>query len=131
MDYGKRLRELRNSKYLSANALGRMVDLDQTMIYKIERNEAKPSLDSLERICSALDVTMAEFFADNPTEAANVTIRSVTSDDAELLEFRKELEEREDLQRFFRQLKSLSPQTLKRVIRYIKMVEEEEAKDNL
>lgn len=127
MDYGKRLRELRSSSGLSANKLGRSADLDQTMIYKIERGEAIPSLPALERICSALNITMQDFFAGDTTEAANLAIRDALEDDAELLEFWTELEQREELKLLFRQTKSLSPATIKRIIKYIKMVEDEEA----
>lgn len=62
MDYGKRLKELRTKAGLSANALAKQVDLDPTTIYKIEGGTSKPSLDSLERICEIVGVTMAEFF---------------------------------------------------------------------
>ena len=54
-------------------------------------------------------------------------IRAAVSDDPELLAFWQELSEREDLQTLFRQTKDLSPEAIKRVIRYIKMVEDEEA----
>lgn len=62
MDIGARLRELRNGKKLSARRLGIAADLDQTTIYKLERNEVMPSLRSLERICNVLDITLPDFF---------------------------------------------------------------------
>ncbi|MBP2651742.1 MAG: putative transcriptional regulator [Firmicutes bacterium] len=62
MNIGPRVKYLRNKNNLSAKELGSKVDLDQTMIYKIERNEANPSLDSLERICTALNVPLDVFY---------------------------------------------------------------------
>lgn len=64
VDYGSRIKKLRHTAGLSANALGKMVDLDPTTIYKMEAGTSKPSLDALERICAALGITLAEFFAE-------------------------------------------------------------------
>jgi transcriptional regulator with XRE-family HTH domain len=63
IDIGKRLKELRNKRGLSANALAKEINLDPTTIYKIEAGAAKPSFDALERICDALGSTMSEFFS--------------------------------------------------------------------
>ena len=83
MDIGARLRELRTKAKLSASMLGRAADLDQTMIYKIERNEAKPSLDALERLCAALGVSMAEFFAPDLTDLVLKKMESMHMSDEE------------------------------------------------
>ncbi|MBP2653648.1 MAG: putative prophage repressor [Firmicutes bacterium] len=72
MDIGAKVRSLRNKSNLSARKLGSLVDLDQTMIYKIERNEANPSIESLTRICAAFGVTMAEFFSDDVKSQAEI-----------------------------------------------------------
>ncbi len=68
MDYGKRVKYFRDVAGISANALAKEVCLDPTTIYKIEANDAKPSLGSLERICEALGITLADFFAEENPE---------------------------------------------------------------
>jgi len=64
MDYGSKLKEIRKSKNISARSLASQVGLDPSQVSKIENNVSKPSLDALEKICSVLDITLAEFFAE-------------------------------------------------------------------
>jgi len=66
-NYGKRLKELRNKRKLSANALAQKIGLDPTMIYKIESGSAKPSLKTLEKICDFFEITLNDFFDSEPT----------------------------------------------------------------
>ncbi|HEX6594169.1 MAG TPA: helix-turn-helix transcriptional regulator [Bacillota bacterium] len=62
MDIGNKIRQFRESADLSARALAKITNLDPSQISKIERGMSKPSLDALERICKALNVSLAEFF---------------------------------------------------------------------
>ncbi|EHQ89546.1 helix-turn-helix domain-containing protein [Desulfosporosinus youngiae] len=64
MNYGQRIKFFRNTVGISANALAKKIGLDPTTIYKIEANDSKPSLGSLESICAALGISLAEFFAE-------------------------------------------------------------------
>ncbi len=68
MNYGRRIKYFRDVVGISANALAKEVCLDPTTIYKIEANDSKPSLGSLERICEALGITLAQFFAEENPE---------------------------------------------------------------
>ncbi|ADY56306.1 helix-turn-helix domain protein [Syntrophobotulus glycolicus DSM 8271] len=68
MNYGKRVKYFRDVAGISANALAKNVCLDPTTIYKIEANDAKPSLGSLERICEALGISLADFFSEDNQE---------------------------------------------------------------
>jgi len=61
------------------------------------------------------------------TARAEKMIADAVADDPELLEFWQELTKRDDLQLLFKQVRDLPPVTIKRIIRYIKMVEDEEA----
>ncbi|PHJ38055.1 hypothetical protein P378_11985 [Desulforamulus profundi] len=64
MEIGNRIRELRQKVGLSGRALAIKVGLDPSQINKIEHNVNKPSLDALEKICTALGITLSEFFSD-------------------------------------------------------------------
>ncbi|ODA41614.1 helix-turn-helix transcriptional regulator [Desulfosporosinus sp. BG] len=64
MNYGQRIKYFRTTVGISANALAKKIRLDPTTIYKIEANDSKPSLGSLESICAALDISLAEFFTE-------------------------------------------------------------------
>ena len=76
MDYGKRIRELRAQVGISGAELARRAVLDSSQISKIENGASKPSLAALERICDALDLTLAEFFADVSGQATVAAHRS-------------------------------------------------------
>ncbi|MDD2401972.1 MAG: helix-turn-helix transcriptional regulator [Clostridia bacterium] len=62
----------------------------------------------------------------NQPTTPEATIENVIHDDPELLSFFQELKKRDDLQLMFKQTKDLSPDSIKRIIRYVKMVEDEE-----
>ena len=59
---GKRIRALRKSKTLTQELLGEKAGLSYKFVGEIERGEVNPSLDSLERIATALDVKVGDLF---------------------------------------------------------------------
>lgn len=59
---GERIRSLRKSKGLTQAQLGEKVDLPQPYVGGIERGERNISLDTLQKIMSALRVTPEELF---------------------------------------------------------------------
>ncbi len=64
MDIGKRiriLRKLNNQKLLN---ISQLTGLSQPFISEIERGIKAPSIETLEKICTALGITLAEFFTD-------------------------------------------------------------------
>jgi len=60
--FGKKLREIRNSKNLSQEALSKKAGLDRTYVGKIERGEKSPSLHTIEKLANILDVEIFELF---------------------------------------------------------------------
>lgn len=62
MEYGERVKHFRELRGLSGRELAALVDLDPSQINKIEHDKTDPSLASLEKICWALNITMAQFF---------------------------------------------------------------------
>ena len=69
MNIGERLRFLREQSGLSGKALAEKIGLVPSQINKIEHNVTKPSIDSLERICNALGITLGEFFSIEKSES--------------------------------------------------------------
>jgi transcriptional regulator with XRE-family HTH domain len=61
-NFGNRLRELRNEKGLSQEALAFACGLDRTYIGGIERGERNPSLVNIHKIAEALGVSVKELF---------------------------------------------------------------------
>lgn len=70
MNVGARIRELRELKGLSGSTLAKKVGLTQSQIAKIETGVSKPSLDSLEKICDVLEISLSNFFATNTGESS-------------------------------------------------------------
>ncbi len=61
---GEVIAEYRKKKGLSQEVLSGLSDIGRTHLSAIERGERKPTLETLYRICVALDVTMSEVVAE-------------------------------------------------------------------
>ncbi|WP_425060203.1 hypothetical protein SCACP_08720 [Sporomusa carbonis] len=64
MDVGSRIRKLRKSKGLSTHQLADITNISQPVISRLETNSRTADIDSLERIVTALGVSLSDFFAD-------------------------------------------------------------------
>ncbi|SFL90925.1 helix-turn-helix domain-containing protein [Pelosinus propionicus] len=60
---GATITYFREQAGISKNKLAQLIEVDASLITRIEKNEAKPSFDSFFRICEALSISPAEFFA--------------------------------------------------------------------
>ncbi len=65
---GHRIKARRNELGLSLRAVADRVNLTASFLSKVERNEASPSLDSLQLISQALDVPLFYFLLETDTE---------------------------------------------------------------
>ena len=59
---GKRIKELRKTIGLSQEALALKADVDRTYVTDVENGRRNVSLEILERVIKALDVSVADFF---------------------------------------------------------------------
>ncbi|HEX8491269.1 MAG TPA: helix-turn-helix transcriptional regulator [Pyrinomonadaceae bacterium] len=62
--FGKRLRELREAKGMTQEALAHEADLDRTYVSSVERGERNISLENIERLALALGMKIRDFFKD-------------------------------------------------------------------
>lgn len=62
---GERIRNFRKERGLSQEELAFRASLHSTYIGQLERGEKNATIESLVKICTALDITLAELFADN------------------------------------------------------------------
>ena len=60
---GKRIRELRNKLGVSQEELANMADLDRTYITSVECGKRNISIVNIEKLTTALNVTLSEFFS--------------------------------------------------------------------
>ncbi len=61
-DFGKRVRQLRESRSWSQEHLAELLNLDSTYVSRIETGKRSPSLPTIARIADAFDVPIAALF---------------------------------------------------------------------
>lgn len=136
---GQRLKKLREEKDLTQAQVAKILGVSRTTYTQYETGKSEPDLATVSKLAEIYE-TSVDFLlgkTDIPTpietnETRNTTIKRVTqalSSDTELLDFWYELLERDDLQIMFKQVKDMPSDTVRRIIRYIKLVEEEEARE--
>jgi len=85
---GFRIKKLRNKYKWSQEDLAHKANINRTYIGQIERGEKSATIDSLEKICNAFDITLEELFKylqsaaeykDNATLCSIITILSSLS----------------------------------------------------
>lgn len=59
---GRRLRTLREDRGLTQERLAAEAGVHRTFVGKVERGESAVTVDSVAVFCSALDLTLADFF---------------------------------------------------------------------
>lgn len=62
MEIGSKIKEIRQTKNISAKELANKIGITPVFLCYIESGNKKPSLDTLEKICKALDISMADLF---------------------------------------------------------------------
>ncbi|ACV64693.1 transcriptional regulator, XRE family [Desulfofarcimen acetoxidans DSM 771] len=68
MNIGIRIRELRKNSNINITQLAIKVGISRVYLSELERNIKTPPLETLERICSALNITLVDFFTENTLE---------------------------------------------------------------
>ena len=72
IEVANRIKELREAKKMTQNALANAAGVSPTYIYQLERGEKSPTVEYLDHICWGLGLTLKEFFA-YPNETTNYT----------------------------------------------------------
>jgi transcriptional regulator with XRE-family HTH domain len=100
---GELVRRLREQRGLSLRGLGAATDFSASFLSQLENGQVSPSISSMERIASALGVTLGEFFSSLGSTEGGVVVRAT---------------ERTQLQSQWSQatLEALSPMTRGRLI---------------
>lgn len=71
MDIIRRINDFLGLKDWSARRLALESGIPKTVIYRILAHEVSPSFEQIEKICSAFDVTVEEFFNVSFTKTAD------------------------------------------------------------
>ncbi|GAB6159374.1 hypothetical protein JCM39194_25750 [Desulfotomaculum varum] len=64
MDVGRKITELRTVQGISLTNLAKRSGIAQSSLSYIESGKAQPTVETLEKICTALGITLSEFFSD-------------------------------------------------------------------
>lgn len=65
MDFGKRLREMRESKEMSIYRISQITGISQGHISDLENGKNQPTIDTLSKLLEPLGITLSEFFNEN------------------------------------------------------------------
>ncbi len=68
MDVGKRLVTLRKQYNLTQNALAEKAGVSQTHLRRVELGQADITVSHLELLCDAMNISLRDFFEEQPTE---------------------------------------------------------------
>ncbi len=85
MDVGKRIIELREKKNITTNKLANMAGIAQSYLRDVELGKTNPTIEKLEYICEALNISLIEFFDSNNSSDIDKTISSLTENQKEAL----------------------------------------------
>jgi transcriptional regulator with XRE-family HTH domain len=88
MDFGERLKELRNNKKMSQSELAELAGLHYTQIGRYEKNKSLPSSDILKKLADVFSVSIDFLIEGTTEENAKSYIH-----DRDLLKQFKEIEE--------------------------------------
>ena len=105
-DYvAQRINELCESRKITRYRLSQLTGISQTALGNIVNQESVPTLPTLERICDAFGITLAQFFTDNSS-----SLPDLTEEQIELLRRwdRLNMRDREVLMTFIRSLETES-----------------------
>ena len=89
---GEKLRKIRKKKNLTQESLAALSGMHYTYIGQIERGERNITVKNLENLCSALNISMSEFFTDlSPKRWNQKEIEDLQSKLNHVLQLQKEI----------------------------------------
>jgi len=127
-----RIRKARKSKGWLQQELADRVGVTRQIASNWERGYTPPDTDGVAKIATALNMSV-EFLlygTEMETDSAIKKIALALEDDEQLLDFFTELSNRDELKILFSQTKDLDRATIKRIIKYIQLVEKEEDEED-
>lgn len=83
MDVRQRITSLRKEAGITTNKLAKLASVGQSTLSDIESGKVKPSIDTLEKICQALGISLSEFFSDEqPSVGSRINLLTSRQRDA-------------------------------------------------
>ena len=128
---GDRIRDLRDRRGFKQQELANKVGISRQVLSNWERGYTPIDTDGVLKLAKIFEVSTEYILHGREDDLISPAkqIAFALEGDEELLDFFDELSNREDLILLFKQVKPLKPEVVKRIIRYIKIVEDEEANE--
>jgi transcriptional regulator with XRE-family HTH domain len=92
---GNRLREIRLNKGLSQEQVAHIADVTPAYFGQVERGAKNVTVFTLEKICNALNISLAEFF--NPANKDNTEIDNISMQIINQLTYKSDFEKQKIL----------------------------------
>jgi transcriptional regulator with XRE-family HTH domain len=123
---GSNIKRLREKMGITQEELARRTHISRSSLANYESGLREPKGAILVNLASALNTTTDLLLGrTNALEALEKDIESAISGHPELMEIWSAIKNREDLQSLFREVKPMTPENVKKVIRIIKALDEE------
>lgn len=121
-----RIKELRKEKGVSQRELAEYLDLKQQTISAYEKGTNEPDLKTLDKMAHFFDVSIDYLVGRSDVRDPAEKIADAIADDPDLASFWGEMRKRRELKLLFKQIRDLPPEHIRRIIRIIKAIEDED-----
>ena len=125
-----RIKKLRQEKEVYQADLAKYLGLKQQTISAYENGTNEPDLKTLNKIAKYFDVSIDYLIGRSNVRDPADKIAQAIGDEQDLKQFWEEAKKRRELKLLFKQIKDLPPDHIKRIIRIIKAIEDEDANVN-
>lgn len=122
-----RIKELRQEKGVYQADLAKYLGLKQQTISAYENGTNEPDLKTLSKMSKYFDVSIDYLIGRSNVRDPADKIAQAIGDEQDLKRFWEEVKKRRELKLLFKQIKDLPPDHIKRIIRIIKAIEDEDA----
>ena len=123
---GDRIRDLRDRRGFKQQELAEKIGTSRQVLSNWERSYTPVDTEGVAKLAKILEVSADYILYGREGGSTIKQIALALEGDDELLAFFDDLSKREDLRLLFKQVKPLKPDVIKRIIKYIKLVEDEE-----
>ncbi|MBV4429475.1 helix-turn-helix domain-containing protein [Clostridium tyrobutyricum] len=130
MEFGDILKQLREENGLSREDLANALSITYSALSKYETNVRFPDKETLKNIATYFKVSLDYLLGRTNIRTSADKISESVNNDPELTEFWDTLKDREDLKLLFKQTKEMTPGDIKKIIRIIKAIEDEEDRND-
>lgn len=129
---GERIKDLRNRCGFKQQELADKIGVSRQVLSNWERGYTPLDSDGVTKLAKILEVPTDYILFGEVREIQSAAIERIldaVKDDEELFDFVIDISQRNELQLLLKQVRPLKADTIKRIIRYIKIVEDEEANE--